>query len=292
MGLKTMVDAGVYRVHPLISKEQRKKIREYLKRTADQEGVIVMRKETQVDVIGQAYRQFRASTTLVEKQHYLARIQALAMDLQKELFQDAMKHIPSNVILTNGDTAAHIKSGKKPATPARARSGKLVVEGGKTVIKPIAKKTTSRPVKEEPKDYLEGFWYDPKARKETDHLPRAELCTRGRSYAGKSDVTTLLGAAQVKARVNSYKGWSTCRLCGEKNGSKEYSLNGFRWPEGLTHYIDAHNVLVTGEFMSFLLKSVGKKAIKLLEKHPSDIMVRKDYKAMAFGKYAGDTYSI
>ncbi|QIG74641.1 hypothetical protein EVC12_006 [Rhizobium phage RHph_I42] len=287
-----MVDAGVYRVHPLISKEQRKKIREYLKRTADQEGVIVMRKETQVDVIGQAYRQFRASTTLVEKQHYLARIQALAMDLQKELFQDAMKHIPSNVILTNGDTAAHIKSGKDASKEryrqARRAVDKKEAEAAISVKKPVAKK----PVKEEPKEYLEGFWYDPKDRKGTGNLPRAELCTRGRSYAGKSDVTTLIGAAQVKARVNSYKGWSTCRLCGEKNGSKEYSLNGFRWPEGLTHYVDAHNVLVTGEFMNFLLKTVGKKAIKLLEKHPSDIMVRKDYKAMAFGKYAGDTYSI
>ncbi|QIG70105.1 hypothetical protein EVB87_005 [Rhizobium phage RHph_N28_1] len=287
-----MVDAGVYRREPLVTKAAKKFIREYLKRTADQEGVIVMRKETQVDVIGQAYKQFRASTTLVEKQHYLARVQALAMDLQKELFQDTMKHIPSNVILTNGDTAAHIKSGKDASKEryrqARRAVDKKEAEAATSVKKPVAKK----PVREEPKEYLEGFWYDPKARKETDHLPRVELCTRGRSYAGKSDVTTLLGAVQVKARVNHYKGWSTCRLCGEKNGSKEYSLNGFRWPEGLTHYIDAHNVLVTGEFMSFLLKSVGKKAIKLLEKHPSDVMVRKDYKAMVFGKYAGDTYSI
>ena len=85
-----MVDAGVYRVEPLISKEQRKKIREYLKRTAHLEEVGVMRKETQIDVIGNAYKQFRASTTLVEKQNYLARVQALAMDLQKELFQATM----------------------------------------------------------------------------------------------------------------------------------------------------------------------------------------------------------
>ncbi|QXV73974.1 hypothetical protein [Rhizobium phage RHEph12] len=292
-----MVDAGVYRREPLVTKTAKKFIREYLKNTAHLEEVGVMRKETQVDVIGNAYKQFRASTTLVEKQNYLARVQALAMDLQKELFQDTMKHIPSNVILTNGDTAAHIQSGTKLSREKdaakivkkpRSSANKLVVEGGKTVLKPVAKK----PVKEEPKDYLEGFWYDRAYRKETLGLPQVEQCTRSRSYAGKSDVTTLIGAAQVKARVNHYKGWSTCRLCGEKNGSKEYSLNGFRWPEGLIHYVDAHNVLVTGEFMNFLLKTVGKKAIKLLEKHPSDIMVRKDYKAMAFGKYAGDTYAI
>ena len=40
-----------------------------------------------------------------------------------------------------------------------------------------------------------------------------------------------------------YKGWSTCRVCGEKNGSITYKSDcGWEWPCGLSHYVEDHNV--------------------------------------------------
>jgi hypothetical protein len=50
------------------------------------------------------------------------------------------------------------------------------------------------------------------------------------------------------AHVVQYRGWSTCRICGKSNGTKEYekTVEGVEYhiPEGLAHYISKHAVLV------------------------------------------------
>lgn len=47
----------------------------------------------------------------------------------------------------------------------------------------------------------------------------------------------------------AYMGWSTCRLCGRDNGSREYTDGVYVWPEGLRHYIEAHAVRPPDEFV-------------------------------------------
>ena len=42
--------------------------------------------------------------------------------------------------------------------------------------------------------------------------------------------------------LNSYRGFSTCRICGCVNGSIELGRDGYVYPEGLVHYITDHNV--------------------------------------------------
>lgn len=54
------------------------------------------------------------------------------------------------------------------------------------------------------------------------------------------------------ARVVQYKGMSQCRLCGQSNGSKEFTLGGFTWPEGYRHYLDEHRVEPDPEFKQFI----------------------------------------
>ncbi len=39
-----------------------------------------------------------------------------------------------------------------------------------------------------------------------------------------------------------YMGYSTCRICGCRNGDTEFYDNRFCWPEGLAHYVSEHNV--------------------------------------------------
>jgi hypothetical protein len=41
---------------------------------------------------------------------------------------------------------------------------------------------------------------------------------------------------------NRYKGWSTCRVCGEKNGSSEYVHKNHLVPEGFLHYSAVHKL--------------------------------------------------
>lgn len=42
--------------------------------------------------------------------------------------------------------------------------------------------------------------------------------------------------------TNRYKGWSTCRLCGCKNGSSESEVKGHAVPEGLLHVLEKHKL--------------------------------------------------
>lgn len=276
-----------------------------------------MRKETQIDVVGQAYKQFRACTTLASKQHYLARMQALAMDLQKELFQETMKQIPSTVILTNGDTAAHIQSDtkrsreadkdKKPVVRRAAISSREFAtlaakadEPKKPIrrtqngpgVKPFVR--SRKPVKEAPKELLEGFWHDPstkESRKDTNDLPRVELCAMAKSYPGKDAVVTMMAGVQAAAKQNRFKGWSTCRICGEKNGSTEYVLGNVRWPDGLMHYVTAHNVVLTGAFVQFLIGRVPSRTKMKIQKEIGPlgkIRVRageQDYKRISYDAF-------
>jgi len=49
--------------------------------------------------------------------------------------------------------------------------------------------------------------------------------------------------------VNHMMGISECRLCGRRNGSHEMTDGRYLWPEGLAHYVEAHNVRLPNEFV-------------------------------------------
>src|SRR5262245_54921819 len=56
-------------------------------------------------------------------------------------------------------------------------------------------------------------------------------------------------------KLIGYRGFSMCRLCGIPNGSEEVVWGGFRWPSGLLHYVEAHNVRLPDAFVDAVLKS-------------------------------------
>ncbi len=55
----------------------------------------------------------------------------------------------------------------------------------------------------------------------------------------------------------SMRGYSPCRICGQRNGSREYSNNLMRWPQGLAHYIQDHNVRLPEETIALMTEPVG-----------------------------------
>lgn len=61
------------------------------------------------------------------------------------------------------------------------------------------------------------------------------------SWSGdeRNTVSAYLRSGTV---VRHFMGLSPCRICGEPNGSIEFSDGMFIWPEGLAHYIDDHAV--------------------------------------------------
>lgn len=57
-----------------------------------------------------------------------------------------------------------------------------------------------------------------------------------------------------EGRITTYwKGWSTCRLCGNHNGSVCMTDGEFEYPEGYAHYILAHNVQPDLELLAKVL---------------------------------------
>jgi len=47
----------------------------------------------------------------------------------------------------------------------------------------------------------------------------------------------------------SYMGYSQCRVCGIRNGTKTYYTDLFAWPEGYAHYIEEHGVKPSSAFV-------------------------------------------
>lgn len=54
------------------------------------------------------------------------------------------------------------------------------------------------------------------------------------------------------ASVKRYRGFSTCRLCGKMNGTNEYILDDYKYPEGLMHYYIHHNVHPSINFKNYI----------------------------------------
>ncbi len=58
-----------------------------------------------------------------------------------------------------------------------------------------------------------------------------------------------------KAPIGHYDendGYSICRICNSENGSGEYHLDKYSWPEGYRHYIEKHHVIPSKQFYSFI----------------------------------------
>lgn len=49
-----------------------------------------------------------------------------------------------------------------------------------------------------------------------------------------------------------FKGWSHCRICNCKNGSRTVVLNGYKFPSGYFHYVNDHRIEVPLDFQHMI----------------------------------------
>jgi len=71
-----------------------------------------------------------------------------------------------------------------------------------------------------------------------------------------SDRSRFLEALQDKEKISqrvAYRGYSKCRLCGCRNGFESLLLGEWKWPAGFRHYVEAHLVRPTDDFIRFIL---------------------------------------
>ena len=62
---------------------------------------------------------------------------------------------------------------------------------------------------------------------------------------------TLVDVEDGAHRVD-YRGSSSCRLCGQKNGHEGLRLERWEWPAGYRHYIAEHGVRPSAAFQAFI----------------------------------------
>ena len=104
---------------------------------------------------------------------------------------------------------------------------------------------------------IEGYWWSANDPKYAAY-PWPEA--RNKAWDGQLDLLAALKRLEEDdAQEEFYRGFSTCRLCGVGCGSSEFTLTDkrftWRWPSGLIHYIDKHNVKPSKDFRNFVFET-------------------------------------
>lgn len=58
--------------------------------------------------------------------------------------------------------------------------------------------------------------------------------------------------------LRGFMGLSPCRICGEHNGSGEFTDGVLVWPEGLAHYVREHAVRLPRSIVTYVLQAVDR----------------------------------
>jgi len=69
----------------------------------------------------------------------------------------------------------------------------------------------------------------------------------------KADVIEYLSGSHLIS-CNGFMGWSDCRICSKHNGSHEWTDLVYIFPEGLVHYVEAHDVRLPDDFLIHILR--------------------------------------
>ena len=69
----------------------------------------------------------------------------------------------------------------------------------------------------------------------------------------KTAVVAYLQESNPQVQVfERWRGWSSCRVCGQVNGSVCLTDGTYVWPEGLAHYVEAHDLDLHEEFLDHI----------------------------------------
>ena len=99
--------------------------------------------------------------------------------------------------------------------------------------------------------YLEGYWDDGDGK----YPKPVEYPHKW----GKSKFLAHLRAVQKESDQKHYKGYSYCRCCdNDRNGTSDFTLGSWRWPEGFEHYIERHKVRPSLAFEMFIERQYEK----------------------------------
>lgn len=89
------------------------------------------------------------------------------------------------------------------------------------------------------------------------HLPSVQDHIDSK-WSPKERALVIRYVSDPRFRRESYRGWSTCRICGKENGSADFSDGLYVWPEGFAHYLSEHAVRPPATFVLHALGMVKR----------------------------------
>ncbi len=102
-----------------------------------------------------------------------------------------------------------------------------------------------------PKVY-EGYW-----RQSVDEVSDLPWPVPDPAWPSRARFLRALDTLEAVGPSVALAGKSMCRLCGRANGSTEFWLRRWGWPEGYRHYIADHHVRPSEAFERFVLRQVS-----------------------------------
>ncbi|KAA6458692.1 hypothetical protein DYQ86_19260 [Acidobacteria bacterium AB60] len=93
----------------------------------------------------------------------------------------------------------------------------------------------------------EGFWR--RSPSDPDDLPWPQPDPL---WGTRISFLIALDRVEANAEPIPSRGFSFCRLCHCRNGSRSYRFCDWEWPEGLRHYIAKHQVRPSARFEQFI----------------------------------------
>ena len=99
---------------------------------------------------------------------------------------------------------------------------------------------------------FEGHW---SATRGQGDLPWPEP---SRGWGDRSRFLRRLAQVEEKAERITYRGLSSCRLCGRLNGDKAFRLDVWEWPAGFRHYVEDHEVAPSADFTDFVQREANE----------------------------------
>lgn len=111
----------------------------------------------------------------------------------------------------------------------------------------------------------EGFWSGG-AYEDSASYPKPVASDK--SWKGRKVFMGSLKSVETNLKttiVKVYKGYSTCRVCDLRNGCNEFQATALGvtwvWPEGFSHYVEAHNVRPSLAFQEFINAAASLKVV-------------------------------
>lgn len=96
-----------------------------------------------------------------------------------------------------------------------------------------------------------GYWYGPGAAQRWPDPTR--FLDPEWDEDDRNSVASYLRQGVI---VQSYMGYSRCRICGENNGDLDLTDGTYVWPDGLVHYVEKHAVRLPDIFVNHVLGKI------------------------------------